>query len=173
MLPFLIVSQLLPIHFIYPSCVCGRSSTRTSIDCGTCISDGLMTHFQSLQVEALMFFMVQFLNLLGSFFLFFSLCVLNGPFLQASLWLLFLIPLHFSILNLSKQYSKSNWCAYHNANWLETCVESTGAELWLQRPSCPFGWKLEPCASAFLSAVWHDYGLDEAAVIRWEMIYYS
>lgn len=40
-LPFLIVSQLLPIHFIYPSCVCGRGLRRTRIGCGcpaiTCI----------------------------------------------------------------------------------------------------------------------------------------
>lgn len=60
MLPFLIVSQLLPIHFIYPSCVCGRGSRRTDVGCGCpainlYLTDGVTTCFQSLQVEALIF----------------------------------------------------------------------------------------------------------------------
>lgn len=170
MLPFLIVSQLLPIHFIYPSCVCGRGSRRTDVGCGCpainlYLTDGVTTCFQSLQVEALIFCWgtesarLLFLNGPSTSFSKSDCCILSPwsppppppPAISPS-W-------------ICPSNTKSNRCAYHNANWLENCVESIGAELWpwWHQPLCPFGLKLEKLsAPAFVCSMWHDYWVDDA-----------
>lgn len=81
------------------------------------------------------------------FFFFSSLLPLSGPSLQASLRVIVvscLLPtpglLSTSPSRICPSNTKSNSSAYHNANWLENCVKSVGAELWLRWrwPSFPF-----------------------------------
>lgn len=104
-----------------------------------------MTHFQFLKVYA-EFMSAKVLNLFGAF-LFYFLFFLNGFTRRA-------FSGDCGVIVVSRPHSnpficpsntKSNRCAYHDANWLENCVKRVEF-FWL---SWPFGW--EPSAFVCLS----------------------
>lgn len=102
-----------------------------------------MTHLQSFKVVALIFCegteSVWFILLKGPTLQGFS-SSCRGIVVSCPAWFPFISP-----TGICPSNTKSNRCAYHNANWLENCVGRVCAEFWPRRhrPFWPRGWKLE------------------------------
>lgn len=158
-LPFLIVSQLLPIHFIYPSCVCGRGLKRTRIGCGcpAILVSFWWCNYVCFSLCRLRHFLLRYWICSAHFW--------RGP-LQVFQRVI-VVSCHPGSRSISPSWicpsnTKSNRCAYHNANWLENCVESIRAELWPSAlvPVWFKAWKLS--APAFVCSMKHDYWVGDA-----------
>lgn len=155
MLPFLIVSLL----FIYFSLLClwpGLDKDKHSPATVVSFWRHNDTFAVFLKAEALIYFFY-------FFFFLWRYWVCSAPFWMGPLykllttveWLLYPVGLFPSISPtwICPSNTKSNRCAYHNANWLEQlCLVGAEFWLWLCRPSWPFDWKLETCLHLPLSA---------------------